>query len=85
MAGAHRYPKTRYVSVGDADVAYQIVGDGPLDLVVFYGLGSHVEMLWDWAAPFFDQLASFSRVGQGHPGVLLPLEEGHVDGRTDQL
>ena len=62
MAGVHRYPKTRYVSVGDADVAYQIVGDGPLDLVSFYGLGSHIELLWDWAAPFYDELASFSRV-----------------------
>ena len=62
MAGARRYPKTRYVSVGDADVAYQIVGDGPLDLVAFYGLGSHIELLWDWAGPFFDKLTSFSRL-----------------------
>ena len=36
---------TRYVTVGDADVAYQIVGDGPIDLLYFYGLGSHIEVL----------------------------------------
>jgi class 3 adenylate cyclase/pimeloyl-ACP methyl ester carboxylesterase len=62
MARTNRYPKTRYASVGDADVAYQVVGDGPLDLVLFYGLGSHIELLWDWAAPFFDRLATFSRL-----------------------
>ena len=30
-------PETRYVAVGDADVAYRFVGDGPLDLLHFYG------------------------------------------------
>ena len=38
-------PKTRYVAVGDADVAYQVVGDGPIDVLYFYGLGSHIEVL----------------------------------------
>jgi hypothetical protein len=34
------------VAVG-ADVAYQVVGDGQLDLLYFYGLGSHIELIWD--------------------------------------
>src|SRR6478735_5666737 len=38
-------PQTRYVAVGDADVAYQVVGDGPIDVLYFYGLGSHIEVL----------------------------------------
>jgi class 3 adenylate cyclase len=55
-------PKTRYVSVGDSEVAYQVFGDGPIDLVCFTGIGSHLEFMWDWAGPFLRQLASFSRL-----------------------
>lgn len=57
-------PQTQYVSVGEADVAYQVVGDGPFDLLYCIGLGSHVELLWDLphAADFFKRLASFSRL-----------------------
>jgi hypothetical protein len=40
-------PETQYVSVGDADVAYQVVGAGDTDLLYCYGLGSHIEMFWD--------------------------------------
>jgi class 3 adenylate cyclase/pimeloyl-ACP methyl ester carboxylesterase len=57
-------PETRYVAVGDADVAYQVVGDGPFDLLYCYGLGSHVDYFWDIpeAAEFLKGLASFSRL-----------------------
>ena len=48
--------------MGDADVAYQVVGDGPIDLVACGGFGSHLELMWEWAAPFFEKLASFSRL-----------------------
>jgi pimeloyl-ACP methyl ester carboxylesterase len=39
--------ETRYVRVGDADVAYQVVGKGPSDLIVCFGLGSNVERWWE--------------------------------------
>jgi hypothetical protein len=39
-----------YVEVGDADVAYKVVGDGVVDLVYFYGLGSHDYFFDDPAA-----------------------------------
>jgi class 3 adenylate cyclase len=57
-------PETRYVAVGDAHVAFQVVGDGPIDLLYFYGLGSHVDSFWDMpeAAEFLTRLASFSRL-----------------------
>lgn len=57
-------PKTEYVAVGDADVAYQVVGDGPIDIVFFYGLGANIELYWDapLAPPFLQRLASFGRV-----------------------
>ena len=55
---------TRYVAVGDADVAYRVVGEGLLDLLFFYGLGSHVDMHSDDPrdGQFLDALASFSRL-----------------------
>jgi class 3 adenylate cyclase len=57
-------PETRYVTVGDADVAYQVVGSGPIDLLYCHGLGSHVELVWDLppAKAFLTQLASFARL-----------------------
>ena len=57
-------PETRYVAVGDADVAYQVVGDGPIDLLYCSGLGSHIELSWDIpvTAEFLTGLAAFSRL-----------------------
>ncbi len=59
----HR-PDTKYVEVGDADVAYQVIGDGPNDVLYFYGLGSHVEVQWNMAdfVRFIERLLPFSRV-----------------------
>jgi class 3 adenylate cyclase len=61
MAVSQR-PTTRYATVGDSEVAYQVLGDRPIDLVFFTGIGSHLEFLWDWAGPFLRQLATFSRL-----------------------
>src|SRR5215471_13067338 len=57
-------PGTRYASVGDAEVAYQVVGAGPRDLLYVFGLGSNVEMLWSLPGPgeFTRRLESFSRL-----------------------
>ncbi len=59
-------PETRYVDSGDGQVAYQVVGSGPLDLVVGWGLGSQVDLIWDIpaAAHFLERLASFTRLIQ---------------------
>ena len=53
-----------YVRVSDSDVAYQVIGDGPIDLLYFHGLGSHFEHFWDMPvyAEFLSRLASFSRL-----------------------
>jgi class 3 adenylate cyclase len=56
-------PETKYVDVGGVEVAYQVVGQGPPDLIYIAGF-SHVDLLWDdqvWAA-FLERLASFSRL-----------------------
>ena len=57
-------PELRYVEVGDADVAYQVVGDGPFDLLYCCGLGSHIELSWDIpaTAELLTGLAAFSRL-----------------------
>jgi pimeloyl-ACP methyl ester carboxylesterase len=57
-------PKTHYARSGDVHVAYQVVGDGPFDLVVVPGFVSNVEIWWDDAAAarFFERMASFSRL-----------------------
>jgi DNA-binding winged helix-turn-helix (wHTH) protein/pimeloyl-ACP methyl ester carboxylesterase len=58
-------PKTHYaVSTGDVNIAYQVVGDGPLDLVFVMGWVSHLEYFWKEPsfARFLMRLASFSRL-----------------------
>jgi class 3 adenylate cyclase len=56
--------ETRYAKSGDVHIAYQVVGNGPVDLVFIPGLFTHVEHQWDEPsfARFLDRLASFSRL-----------------------
>jgi class 3 adenylate cyclase len=55
---------TSYARSGDAHIAYQVYGDGPLDLILVWGTMSHVELFWEdpLCAHFLEQLASFSRL-----------------------
>jgi class 3 adenylate cyclase/pimeloyl-ACP methyl ester carboxylesterase len=57
-------PTTRYTRSEDASIAYQIVGEGPLDLLFLPGWISQVEQLWELPAlrRFLERLAGFSRV-----------------------
>lgn len=57
-------PETRYTQSGDITVAYQVVGTGPLDLLIVPGFISHLEQAWEDPsyARFLTQLASFSRL-----------------------
>jgi len=57
-------PETRYAKSGDLNIAYQVVGEGPFDLVYVPGWISHVELVWELpkAARFLERLASFSRL-----------------------
>ncbi len=57
-------PETRYARSGDVNIAYQVVGEGPPDLVYVLGWVSHVELLWEEpaSARFLERLASFSRL-----------------------
>ena len=57
-------PKTRYAKSGDVNIAYQILGDGPFDLVFVPGSVSHIELAWEIPAlaDFYRRLATFSRL-----------------------
>jgi pimeloyl-ACP methyl ester carboxylesterase len=57
-------PETRYARSGDLNIAYQVTGEGPLDLVYVPGWVSNVDMMWENPpmAQFLGRLASFSRL-----------------------
>jgi class 3 adenylate cyclase len=57
-------PETKYALSGDVHVAYQVFGDGDLDLVMVNGFTTHVELVWEHepARRFLEGLASFARV-----------------------
>ena len=86
-------PETRYAKSGDVNIAYQVVGEGPIDLVLVPGFISHLEIDWDYPAHayFLGRLASFSRLilfdkrGTGlsdRPGGLPDLETRMDDVRA---
>ena len=57
-------PKTSYARNGDVNIAYQVIGDGPLDLLFIPAFVSHLDLYWTEpeTAAFFRRLASFSRL-----------------------
>jgi DNA-binding winged helix-turn-helix (wHTH) protein/pimeloyl-ACP methyl ester carboxylesterase/class 3 adenylate cyclase len=59
-----RIPETKYAQSGDVNIAYQIIGNGPLDLVFVMGWISHLEYFWREPsfARFLRRLAMFSRL-----------------------
>lgn len=78
--------RTRYARNGEARIAYQVIGDGPFDLIVVPGFVSNVEYLWEipGVAAVLERFASYARLitwdkrGTGLSDPLLrlpPLEE----------
>ncbi len=61
---SQRPPETKYARSGDLNIAYQVIGDAPLDLVFVMGWVSHLEYFWAEPsfARFLRRLASFSRL-----------------------
>jgi pimeloyl-ACP methyl ester carboxylesterase len=57
-------PVTRYAKSGEFDIAYQVLGDGPVDLVFVPGWITHLDLQWEEPslARFLRRLASFSRL-----------------------
>ena len=59
-----KMPATRYAKSGGLSIAYQVVGEGPLDLIFSAGWITNVELGWEdpAIARFYERLASFSRL-----------------------
>jgi hypothetical protein len=57
-------PRTRYARSSDVHIAYQVIGEGPIDLVSVAGWISNIEAMWDEPslARFIERLGSFSRL-----------------------
>src|SRR5438067_4732434 len=57
-------PETRYARSGDLNIAYQVVGGGPVDLIYVPGWVSNIEMMWEDAAMahLLERVGSFSRL-----------------------
>jgi class 3 adenylate cyclase len=57
-------PRTQYAKSGDVHIAYQVFGEGAVDLVFVPGFVSHIENYWDEPnfARWLRRLGSFSRV-----------------------
>ena len=57
-------PRTRYALSGDAHIAYQVFGEGDLDLVFIPGFVSNIEHYWEMpqVPDLLERLASFARV-----------------------
>src|SRR5262245_13067588 len=57
-------PETRYARLGEDRVAYQVLGDGPLDLVYAPARGDSLDLRFDWPplGDFLRRLASFGRL-----------------------
>lgn len=84
-------PETRYADSGGLDIAYQVTGAGPLEILFVPGFASNLEVMWE--APAFgrilERLASFSRLvvldkrGTGLSG--RSLGSGSAEERMDDL
>ena len=82
-------PQTRYARSGDLHIAYQVIGDGPIDIVYVPTWISQVEHLWEEPRirRFFERLSSFARLivfdrrgaGLSDPSPEPPMLEEQMD------
>jgi class 3 adenylate cyclase len=83
-------PETLYAQSGDVSVAYQVVGDGPFDVVFSGGMISHLDLMWEmrtFQTRIAERLASIARlivfdkrgVGMSDPVSGVPTLETRMD------
>ena len=82
-------PETQYADSDGVSIAYQVIGDGPMDLLVAPGFISHLDLFWGFPSsiPFYEPLASFARVilfdkrgtGLSDPVTSVPTLDDRID------
>jgi hypothetical protein len=57
-------PDIKYATSGDLQIAYQVVGDGPVDVVLAFDWGSNIELVWEHPQTerFLRRVASYGRL-----------------------
>src|SRR5439155_7921003 len=72
--------EVRYARSGGVHVAYQVIGDGPVDIVYSPGIWSNLEIMWEWPAwaGYLNRLASFARL------ILFDMRDVGLSDRGDQ-
>ncbi|MVT68589.1 alpha/beta fold hydrolase [Bradyrhizobium pachyrhizi] len=68
-----RLPETHYAQSADASIAYQVMGDGPVDIILVPGLFSHIEFMHEMPGytavlrrlSRFARVVTFDKRGQG--------------------
>jgi pimeloyl-ACP methyl ester carboxylesterase len=82
---------TQFATSDGLSIAYQVVGDGPIDLVFVPGFVSHVELNWEFifTAAFLERLLPFSRLiimdKRGSGLSDRTLGAGTLEGRMDDI
>ena len=83
-------PQVRYAQSGDVNVAYQVVGDGELDLVLVLGALTNLNVFWDEPVyrRFLERLGEFARVlvfDKRGMGLSDRVETGTLEERMDDV
>src|SRR5689334_20994503 len=83
-------PQVRYARSGDVTVAYQVIGDGDLDLVLVLGALTNLNVFWDDLAyrRFLERLGEFTRVlvfDKRGMGLSDRVEAGTLEERMDDV
>lgn len=88
-------PETRYARLGELHLAYQVVGEGPPDVLLLDQWFGHVDAQWDVppVAELRERLAAFGRLimfdkrgtGLSDPGAFAALESSCSDRATDSF
>jgi pimeloyl-ACP methyl ester carboxylesterase/DNA-binding CsgD family transcriptional regulator len=84
------HPPTRYARSGDVNIAFQIFGTGPIDLVVVPGWVSHLEHMWREPTyrAYMRRLARFARLilfDKRGTGLSDRASVGRVEDRIDDI
>jgi len=84
-------PETKYARSGDVNIAYQVTGRGPIDVVWAPGTTTHLDVSWDWPreAEFIDKFSKFCRLirfdKRGTGLSDRPTNAATLEERTDDI